>query len=142
VLRSGRSIGTFPEGGLEPTPGLREFHLGGLQAAANAGVPVVPIGISGSCSIVAPETRLPRHGALRVEIGAPIVPSAADWESLIVLRDATRRTAPSTHCLTIRFRKERARTSTPDPQPVLRRNDIDLLKTRRKVKTGSCDGGQ
>ena len=91
ILQAGGIVATFPEGGIEPTREVGNFHLGGLRAAADAGVPVVPVGIAGTHSIVARGHRVPRHGAIHVEIGDPISPLGSDWRSLIALRDATQR---------------------------------------------------
>jgi 1-acyl-sn-glycerol-3-phosphate acyltransferase len=87
MLKQDRSIMSFPEGGLELTPGLREFHLGAFRAAIDANVPVIPVGISGTRSIVAPGARLPRRSAVHVAIGSPICVPANDWKSLIALRE-------------------------------------------------------
>jgi 1-acyl-sn-glycerol-3-phosphate acyltransferase len=91
VLRSGEYVGSFPEGGLESTLELDGFHLGTFRAAAGAGVPVLPMGISGTRAIVARGQRFPRRGAVQVAIGAPIVSSGTDWRSLVALRDGAQR---------------------------------------------------
>lgn len=73
-LRSGRAVVLFPEGtrGGDGVPG--SFHRGALVLASEAGVPVVPVGITGT------DRLLPKHGRLRpapvrVRIGAPLHPS-------------------------------------------------------------------
>jgi 1-acyl-sn-glycerol-3-phosphate acyltransferase len=91
LLRSGQLVASFPEGGLESTQALATFHLGAFRAAAGAGVPIVPVGISGTRSIVARGHRFPRRGAISVAIGAPIVPTGTDWRSLVALRDSAQR---------------------------------------------------
>jgi 1-acyl-sn-glycerol-3-phosphate acyltransferase len=88
ILLGGDSLVVFPEGGLSPTVGLRRFRLGAFRAAAAVGVPIVPIGISGSRSVVPPGERRVRPGAVRVAIGSPIAPAGTDWRSLVGLRDA------------------------------------------------------
>jgi 1-acyl-sn-glycerol-3-phosphate acyltransferase len=90
LLRSGESVASFPEGGLSPSPGLRTFHLGAFAAAAAAGVPIVPVGISGTRSVVPPGERFPRRGAIRVQIGTPIAPTGSDWRSVVALRNLAR----------------------------------------------------
>jgi acyl carrier protein len=95
VLRSGQRVASFPEGGLESTPELGTFHLGAFRAAASADVPVVPIGISGTRSIVARGERFPRRGAIHVAIGAPIASTGTDWRSLVALRDGVQRAVAS-----------------------------------------------
>jgi acyl carrier protein len=90
VLRSGRSLAVWPEGGLDPAPGLRPFHLGAFDAAVSAGTPVVPVGIRGSHDMLRPGTRLPRRYAIHVAIGAPIKPASTGWPAILALRDQAR----------------------------------------------------
>jgi 1-acyl-sn-glycerol-3-phosphate acyltransferase len=90
LLRSGVSVASFPEAGLAPSPGVRTFHLGALAAAAEAGVMIVPVGISGTRSVVPPGGRFPRRGAIRVQIGTPIAPTGSDWRSVVALRNLAR----------------------------------------------------
>ncbi|MGB7050267.1 MAG: lysophospholipid acyltransferase family protein [Acidimicrobiales bacterium] len=90
LLGSGVSVASFPEGGLAPSPGLRTFHLGAFAAAAEAGAMIVPVGISGTRSVVPPGERFPRRGAILVQIGAPIAPTGSDWRSVVALRNLAR----------------------------------------------------
>jgi 1-acyl-sn-glycerol-3-phosphate acyltransferase len=75
VVAGGRSLLVFPEGTFVSRPGLLPFHLGAFLAAAGAGAPIVPITIRGSRDILPDDRWWPRHGALDVEIGAPLMPS-------------------------------------------------------------------
>ncbi|MFI1828011.1 lysophospholipid acyltransferase family protein [Streptomyces sp. NPDC020412] len=73
-LRAGRAVVLFPEGTRGADGALGSFHRGALVLAAEAGVPVVPVGIAGT------DRLLPKHGRLRaslvrVRIGAPLPPS-------------------------------------------------------------------
>ena len=93
----GRSLMFFPEGTIFRMPGLMPFHMGAFLAAAEAGLPVVPVAIRGSRSILRAESCLARPGAVFVTIGMPIEPAApkADgiddtWARAIALRDASR----------------------------------------------------
>ena len=90
VVRQGRSVVFFPEGTLTRIPGLQSFRMGAFMVAAQAGVPVVPVGIRGTRSVLRSDQWFPRRGALRVLIGEPIMPSGNDWAAAAVLRSTVR----------------------------------------------------
>jgi 1-acyl-sn-glycerol-3-phosphate acyltransferase len=90
ALRADERIVSFPEGTLVRMPGLLGFRLGAFLAAAQAGVPVVPVAIRGTRSILRGDQWLPRHGEISVDIGAPIKPDGADFAAAVRLRDAAR----------------------------------------------------
>jgi 1-acyl-sn-glycerol-3-phosphate acyltransferase len=94
AVARGRSLMVFPEGTFVARPGLLPFHLGAFLAAARAGVPVVPVAIRGDRELLPDGRWWPRHGALQVEVCAPIppVPDAPDlFAAAVQLRDAARR---------------------------------------------------
>ncbi len=95
--RSGRTFFFFPEGTFTRSSGLLPFHMGAFIAAAEAGVPVVPIAIRGTRSILRGDDWLPNRGAITVTIGKPIRPDAMTvgtdrdpWSLAVALRDAAR----------------------------------------------------
>ncbi|MCG6967639.1 MAG: AMP-binding protein [Chromatiaceae bacterium] len=90
VLQSGRALLFFPEGTFTRMPGLRAFHMGAFVAAAESNVPVLPVTIRGTRSILRGDARFPHHGALHVSIGEPILPDGAEWAAALRLRDAAR----------------------------------------------------
>jgi 1-acyl-sn-glycerol-3-phosphate acyltransferase len=90
ALASGRSLAVWPEGALDPAPGLRPFHLGAFEAAASTGSPVIPVGIHGTRDVLRPGTRFPRRAAVHVTIGAPIQPVGTGWPAAVALRDQAR----------------------------------------------------
>jgi 1-acyl-sn-glycerol-3-phosphate acyltransferase len=90
AVRQGRSMLFFPEGTFGRAPGLRPFRMGAFVVAAQTGVPLVPMGISGSRSILRAGQWFPRRGAVSVTIGTPIMPPATDWSAAVALRDAAR----------------------------------------------------
>ncbi len=91
VLRSGQPLGFFPEGTFRRMPGLLPFRMGAFVVAAQAGVPIIPVTIRGTRSMLREGEWLPRRGALTVTISAPIAPQGSDWNAAIALRDAARR---------------------------------------------------
>ena len=90
VLQQGDSLAAFPEGGFEPDPGLRPFALGVFQVAAETGVPVVPVAISGTREAQPWPSVVPRPGKLRVVLGTPLTPSGTEWRDVVGLARAAR----------------------------------------------------
>jgi 1-acyl-sn-glycerol-3-phosphate acyltransferase len=97
LARSGPQLVFFPEGTFTRVPGLRPFHMGAFVAAAQADVPIVPIAIRGTRSILRSDFRFPYHGRIIITIGDPINPkvlkkqtSGNAWETALYLRDAAR----------------------------------------------------
>ncbi|HUW15649.1 MAG TPA: lysophospholipid acyltransferase family protein [Actinomycetes bacterium] len=79
-LRGGRTVVVFPEGTRSRDGSLQRFHSGAFRLAAEAGVPVVPVGLRGTSEL------LPVHGdvhraAVQVRIGTPMsMATAADGQ--------------------------------------------------------------
>ena len=97
AAHKGRSLLFFAEGTFTRVPGLRPFHMGAFEAAVEADIPVVPIAIRGTRSILRDESRFPRRGTIIITIGKPIAPRqiqdpvAPDlWTTAIKMRDAAR----------------------------------------------------
>jgi len=90
VLRSGRSLVFFPEGGLEREPGLRRFHLGAFVVAVATGCPVIPVGIIGTREILPAGRRMLRPGALCLTVGQPIRPNGSDRKAARQLANLAR----------------------------------------------------
>jgi acyl carrier protein len=93
----------FPEGTFVRRPGVLPFHLGAFFIAAKTNLPVVPIAIRGTRSILRADTWLPNQGTIQVIVGDPIIPYtllAKDtkittdsdlWSLAKQLRDAARK---------------------------------------------------
>ena len=95
IASSGRPLLYFAEGTLTRMPGLLPFHMGAFQTAVEAGLPVIPIAIRGTRSILRDQSAFPRRGAVSLVIDRPIDPAsltagAGDdtWTRAIRLRDA------------------------------------------------------
>ena len=82
----------FPEGTLTRMPGLLAFRLGAFVTAAQAGVPVVPVSVRGTRSVLRGGQWFPRRAAVSVAFGPAIAPEGADFAAAVRLRDAARAT--------------------------------------------------
>ncbi|MDA0224642.1 MAG: AMP-binding protein [Proteobacteria bacterium] len=90
AAKDGASLIVFPEGTLKRNTGLMAFRSGAFQAAAQAGVPVLPVALRGVRSVLRDGTWYLRRAAISVSIGAPIAPEGEDWAAAVRLRDAVR----------------------------------------------------
>jgi acyl carrier protein len=90
AAKQGVSLIVFPEGTLTRNTGLMAFRTGAFQAAAQAGIPVVPIAIRGMRSVLRDGTWYLRRAAVSVTIGAPVTADGTDWAAAVKLRDAVR----------------------------------------------------
>lgn len=94
--RNGRTYLFFPEGTFTRSPGLLRFHMGAFIAAAEAGVPIVPLAIRGTRSLLRGDDWLPHRGSAQLHIGLPIMTAkpgsspAAAWATAVDLRDTAR----------------------------------------------------
>ncbi|WIN00899.1 lysophospholipid acyltransferase family protein [Actinoplanes oblitus] len=85
ILRSGGLVAVFVEGTRSPDGRLHRGRTGAVRLAAQAGVPVVPVGIRGTDRIRPAGRRLPRRHPIRLDFGPPIpvkVASASDARRL------------------------------------------------------------
>lgn len=90
MVQTGRSLMLFPEGTFTRMPGLLPFHMGAFAAAAEAGIPLVPVTIRGSRSFLRAGSLFPRRVAIRVIVSPAILPQGSDWTASVKLRDEAR----------------------------------------------------
>lgn len=88
--RHGATLLFFPEGTHARGPGLLPFHMGAFVAAAQAALPVVPIVLRGTRSILRSDTWFPRRGQVEVQIGMPLLPSGGGFDAALALKRAVR----------------------------------------------------
>jgi 1-acyl-sn-glycerol-3-phosphate acyltransferase len=91
AARGGESLAFFPEGTFVARPGLGRFRPGAFAAATRAGIPLVPVVISGSRDILPAERILPRHGQIRIDILDPIDERESVWGDNRALSSLVRR---------------------------------------------------
>ncbi len=90
AVRDGDRLLFFPEGTFRRMPGLLSFRLGAFHVAAETGVPVVPVVLRGSRSVLRGDQWLPRRGPLGLRVGQPLVAKGDDWRAAVEIRDAAR----------------------------------------------------
>lgn len=94
--RANRSLFFFPEGTFMRMPGLLPFRMGAFETAARTGLPIMPLAIRGTRSILRADSWFPRHGAISVTFGTPItieeeiLKQQDAWSTALMLRDRTR----------------------------------------------------
>jgi 1-acyl-sn-glycerol-3-phosphate acyltransferase len=74
ALEGGEPLGMFPEGTRRSGPVVEDLHHGVAFLGARLGVPIVPIGIGGSETILARGRKVPRFNRVVVIVGDPIHP--------------------------------------------------------------------
>jgi 1-acyl-sn-glycerol-3-phosphate acyltransferase len=92
AARSGRRLIFFAEGTLTRVPGLMPFKLGAFAVAASTGLPITPVAIRGTRSILRGGQWFPRRGKVIVTIGDSVNPHGTNLANAAELRDAVRAT--------------------------------------------------
>ncbi len=95
LLESGQSLFFFAEGTFSRIPGLLPFHMGAFTLAAQSGIPIIPVAIRGTRSILRADSWFPHRGSIHIEIGKPIQPAQSNkdqnhWKLALKLRDQCR----------------------------------------------------
>jgi len=91
-LARGDPLVVFPEGTFTSVTGLRPFRLGAFELAARANLPVLPIALRGTRTVLRDGHWLPRRAAVTVSIGTALEPVPAEnaFAAAVQLRDAAR----------------------------------------------------
>ncbi len=90
AVREGRVVLVFPEGTRCPHDGMLPFKKGGFHLAVDAGVPIVPVTINNSRSLLPKGSWVPRPGEIEVLVGEPIPTGDLSKEQLLELIRQTR----------------------------------------------------
>jgi 1-acyl-sn-glycerol-3-phosphate acyltransferase len=72
TIRQGASVILFPEGTRSRDGRLARFKRGSFHLALEAGVPIVPVAISGTFDVVRPRSFVVRPGPVRVTFAPPV----------------------------------------------------------------------
>ena len=90
-VRAGEAFVIFPEGTFGRAPGLLPFKLGAFVTAADAGVPLVPLALHGTRSLLRAGVWLPERVPVQANLLPPIWPTGPGWDAALTVRDASRR---------------------------------------------------
>ncbi|HEX7384631.1 MAG TPA: AMP-binding protein [Burkholderiaceae bacterium] len=90
AVRAGESLVFFPEGTLSRAPGLGAFRMGAFVAAAEAGVPLAPVSLRGTRSVLRDGSWWPRRQPVRVVVHPALHADGAGWGDALRLRNAAR----------------------------------------------------
>jgi 1-acyl-sn-glycerol-3-phosphate acyltransferase len=91
AVERGESFVFFPEGTFVRASGLLAFRMGAFTAAAQAGVPIVPVGIKGTRAALRAQSWFVNRAPLSVTIGPPLRALSGEWESSVELMRSARR---------------------------------------------------
>ena len=97
ALKMDQNILIFPEGTFGYASGLRPFRLGAFKISSDVGVPICPIALQGTRSILRSGEKLLRPNQVTVTVCDPIIPSGNEWRDVTHLRDKVRDSI-SKHC--------------------------------------------
>jgi 1-acyl-sn-glycerol-3-phosphate acyltransferase len=92
VLRSGGVLGIYPEGTRSPDGRLYKGHTGVARLAIQCGVPVIPVGITGTTDVQPVGSNMMRpFKRVQIQFGAPLdlARIGSDPDDPLVLRDMT-----------------------------------------------------
>ena len=90
AAKDGASLGFFPEGTFTAEPGVVRFRPGAFVAAIRGSVPVVPIAIHGTRTMLGAGRILPWRTPLTIDIQPPINPGDPEFASNRQLAEASR----------------------------------------------------
>ena len=86
-MKDGVSVMIFPEGTRSLDGSIRPFKKGGFVMAVDSGVPIVPVILKGTRSIMAKSSLRIHHGAVEMQIAKPINTAAYSRETKEDLMD-------------------------------------------------------
>ena len=90
MVNAGHPLIFFPEGTFRHTPGLLPFRMGAFVIAALTSMPVVPVTLRGTRSVLREGQWLFRGGAISITFSGPIEPTGTGWNAAVALRDRAR----------------------------------------------------
>ncbi len=105
VFAADEVLCVYPEGTRNATDEMLPFQAGAFRFALTAGVPIIPVALTGTESVLPKGSRrFRREGRVRVAFGAPIVPDLAGGKQRAAQRLATETRAAITALLATDWR--------------------------------------
>jgi len=89
-VHEGLHVLVFAEGTRSPDLRLQRFKKGGFHLAIDAGVPILPVAINGSGTLLPKGAPSPKPGTVHVVVGAPISTEGVEKDDLLDLMAQTR----------------------------------------------------
>src|SRR5512143_352987 len=86
VLRRGKVLCVFPEGGRSRDGRIKEFKKGVGIIARELNIPVVPAAIRGTYEMLPTGRMLPKPAKISVSFGRPIYPEGRDYDEIVKAR--------------------------------------------------------
>jgi len=86
----GEALVFFPKGTFTRASGLRPFHMGAFVVAAAVGMPVLPVAVRGTRSVLRDGDWLPRRGVIQIVATPPLRPEDGHWATAVCLRNRAR----------------------------------------------------
>jgi long-chain acyl-CoA synthetase len=83
VLRKGKILCVFPEGGRSRDGSIKEFKKGVGIIARELNIPIVPAAINGTYQMMASGKSFPRPVKVTVSFGKPIYPGDLDYDGIV-----------------------------------------------------------
>jgi long-chain acyl-CoA synthetase len=83
VLRKGKILCVFPEGGRSRDGSIKEFKKGVGIIARELNIPIVPAAINGTYQMMASGKSFPRPVKVTVSFGKPIYPGDMDYDGIV-----------------------------------------------------------
>jgi len=90
LLAQGISVMLFPEGTRSASGRMLDFRKGGFVLAVDAGLPILPVSISGTYPILPPHRLTPRPGRIRITVHPPIPTTGLGQEDIGTLTERVR----------------------------------------------------
>ena len=90
LAERGESLVFFPEGTFTREPGLLPFHMGAFVISAGADMPVLPVAVRGTRSVLRDGDWFPRRGVIQILAGPLLRPQGRDWAAAVDLRERAR----------------------------------------------------
>lgn len=90
LLDQGISVLVFPEGTRSPTGRMLPLRKGGIVLAVDAGLPILPVSISGTRAILPPDTLALLPGRVTITIHPPIPTTGVGPSDIDALADRVR----------------------------------------------------